>query len=525
LQFRSIRFTMFLILIVSITISSFSYQARAVEMYSMNSVPSRILESISSGVIITVTVSSAIYSPPTPYVFSWAVRDPSGTSRSVTSNVLSQTPSWSFSVNYPTNFSGASLNLPGIYSVNVSETLPASRPTAVTGTFTVGITDSSAYQRTYAVGMQVAGYLPTDTVNITIARSGDPLPAFSTSKTVDSNGVATASWQTFPGTTTGNYVVTVIGKNTPAKAVPDTQQFVVYPTNITTTGFSPGKTSLERTETERFRFSATYLSGLSTIQGTSKIRIIEPDGSTTHFTTASYNSTLGTFGAAYTIPISSGTGTWTASLDQNNFTDPYGNGGPLQSKSLTFNVLPATLTVALLPSSTVIGVGETLTIQAAVTTPNGATFSQGIAVASITISGRSIGSGLTLTYDPTRGQWIGNYKVAPSDPSGAWLVTVSASDNYGNSGQSSVVVSVNVPTAQTSNMLWSYVVIVLLLALLGFIILITRKRGSTRREVKLDLTAIKSQADKVKGDNFLQSLHEQLQRKKKEVGIEKPEHD
>ena len=68
-------------------------------------------------------------------------------------------------------------------------------------------------------------------------------------------------------------------------------------------------------------------------------------------------------------------------------------------------------------------------------------------------------------------------------------------------------------------------VIVLLLGVLGFIILITRKGGVTRREVKLDLQAIKSQADKVKGDDFLQSLRDQLKRKKEEVGLEKPHHD
>jgi len=395
----------------------------------------------------------------------------------------------------------------------------------VTGTFTVGITDSSTYQRTYAVGMQAGGYLPTDAVNITITRSGNPVPAFSATRTADSNSFVTVSWPTLPSTSTGNYMVTVVGKNTPPKAVPDIQQFVVYPTNITTTGFNPRKTSLERTETEGFRFNATYLNGLSATLGTSLIRVTEPDGSTTHFTSASYNSTIGSFNSIYTIPINGGTGTWTASLDAISLTDPYGNGGPLQAKSVTFNVLPAILTVTLLSSSTVLSVGETLTIQAAVATPNRVIFSQGTVLASITLSGRNIGSSLSLTYDPTRGQWIGNYKVAPSDPSGAWLVTVSASDSNGNLGQSSAVVSVNVPNAPSTSTLWSYLVIVLLVAALGFIILITRKRGLTRREVKLDLQAIKSQADRVKGDDFLKSVRDQLRRKKEEVGLEKPGHD
>jgi hypothetical protein len=476
-------------------------------------------------VTLTVSVGNAIYSPPTPYVFSWSVKDPSGSSKSATSNVVSISASWSFSVIYPTNFSGASLNLPGMYSVNVSETLPTSTPNAVTGAFTVGITDSGTYQRTYSVQIQAGGYLPADTVNITVTRSGNAVPAFSASRPADTNGLVIASWQTLPSTSTGTYRITVVGKNTPPKSVPDAEQFVVYPTNVTVTGFNSVITSLERSETEGFGFDATYLGGLSVTLGSAVIRLGEPGGSTTHFTTASYNSTLGKFSAVFTVPINSGTGTWTATLDPSSFTDPYGNGGPLQTKSLNFNVLPAILTITLLPSSTVLSVGETLTIQGSVATPNGAIFSQGTVLASITISGRNIGSSLSLTYDPTRGQWIGNYKVAASDPSGAWLVTVSASDSYGNVGQSSVVVSVNVPSAQSSTQLWSYLLIVLLVAALGFIILITRRKGVTRREVKLDLSAIKTQADKVKGDDFLQSVREQLQRKKHEVGLEKSDHD
>ncbi|HEV2118983.1 MAG TPA: hypothetical protein VGS11_02580 [Candidatus Bathyarchaeia archaeon] len=525
MQRRLLKLAPFLVLVVSIMFSGFSNQARAVEMYSLISSPSRILESTSSGVTVTISVNNALYSPPTPYVFSWSVTDPSGTSRSATSNVVSTTPSWSFSKIYPANFSGASLSLPGVYSVNVSESLPTSSANVVTGTFTVAITDSSSYQRTYPVGMQAGGYLPTDLVNVTITRSGNPVATLSTSRTADSNGLVTASWPTLPGTSTGNYTVAVVGKNTLPKAVPDTQQFMIYPTNITTTGFTTGTTSLERSETQGFRFDASYLAGQAATQASSMIRLTEPDGLTTHLVPASYNSTLGSYAAAFPVPMSAQTGTWTAYLDQKSLTDPYGNGGPLQTASSTFNVLPAILLVTLASPGTVFAVGDTLTIQATVVVPGGAVFNQGAVQSSMTLSGKQVGSHLSLTYDPTRGQWIGNYKITASDPSGTWLVTVSASDNYGNTGQSSVVESVNVSSAQSTSMLWSYIVIVLLLGVLGFIILITRKRGLSRREVKLDLTAIKTQADKVKGDDFLQSIHDQLQRKKKEAGLEKLDHD
>jgi hypothetical protein len=435
------------------------------------------------------------------------------------------TSSWSFSVIYPANFSGASLNLPGVYSVNVSETLPASSPNVVTGTFIVGITDNDTYQRTYPVRMQAGGYLPTDIVNVTVTRSGNLVPAFSASKTADNNGLVTTSWPTLPSTSTGNYTVTVVGKNTPSKGVTDSQQFIVYPTNITVAAFSPGKSSLERSEVQGFRFSATYLIGLPATQTSPLIRLTETDGSTTHLTLGFYNSSLGGYTAAFAIPISAQTGTWTAYLDQKSLSDPYGNAGPLQTASITFNVLPATLSVSLLSSGRDFAVGDTLPLQATIVTPGGTNFTQGTVQAAITLSGQRVGSPLSLTYDPTRGQWIGNYKVSPSDPSGAWLVTVSATDTYGNTGQSSVVDTISVPSTQSSSMLWSYLVIVLLVASLGFTILMTRKRGLTRREVKLDIQAIKSQADKVKGDDFLQSIQEQVRRKKQQMGLEKPDHD
>jgi hypothetical protein len=522
-----LRFALCSVLLASILFAGIASQARAVgETYTLTPSPSRILESTSSGVTIVVSVNNAMFSVlGIPYAFSWAVKDPSGSSWAATSSILSQSASWSFSVSYPSSFSGASLNLHGVYAVNVSETSPTSTPNAVNGSFTVGITDMSTYQRTYPIRIQAGGYLPTDAVNVTITRAGDPMPAFSSTRTPDTSGLVTTSWQTVPGTPTGSYTANVVGKNTPLKSVPDTQQFAVYPTNITIAGFSAAKSALEKSEVQGFTFNATYLDGLSFTQGAAMIQLTEPDGSTKHSILASYNSSLGRFGAIFTIPLNVGTGAWTAKINPLSLNDSFGNGGPLQPATLTFNVLPAILSVTLSSSNKVFSAGDILTIQATIITPGGTSFTQGTVQAGMTLSGQHIETLLGLTYDPTREQWIGNYKVAPSDPSGAWLVTVSASDSYGNMGQSSVTATVNVASAQSSTQLWSYLVIVLLVAAIGFIILITRKRGLTRREVKLDIQAIKTQADKVKSDDFLQSIQEQLKRKKQQMGLEKPDHD
>lgn len=508
-----------------IIISAMASPGRAVgETYAMVSTPARVVESGSSGTTITVSVSNAMFSSVgIPYSFSWSVRDPSGSSRSATSNVLSNSSSWSFSVSYPSNF-GAALTLPGIYRANVSETLPSVTANVVTGTFRVVITDSDIYQRTSPVKLQAGGYLPTDTVNITINRPGF-LAVFTTSKTPDPSGLVTASWQTLPNTPVGNYSVSVSGSTTPPKAVPDSQRFMMYPTNVTTTNFRVSKTALERSETQEFKFNASYLGGQIFTQGACSIRLTEPDGVTTHVMTASYNSSLRDFIGSYDVALSGGIGAWNATIPVVCLTDQYGNGGPLFPSTIMFNVLPASLTVSLSPSNKALGVGDLFTIQATIITPGGANFILGTAQAIMTLSGQRVGTPVGLTYDPTRSQWIGTYKISASDPSGTWLVTVTAGDSYGNTGQSSVVEAVAIPTAgSASTLFWSYVVIVLLVALLGFIILITRKRGLTRREVKLDIQAIKQQADKVKNDDFLQSIHAQLQRKKQEVGLEKQDH-
>ncbi len=459
------------------------------------------------------------------YVFNWTVHRPGGASFSTVTVTTSSSSSWSVSTKYPTNFTGSSANLVGRYSVNVTETGPMLVPNAASGSFIIGLTDALTYQRTYPVQIQAGGYLPTDIVTINITRTGNTTPTLSTSKTADNNGLVTYSWQTTPSTNTGNFTLTMAGTSTPAKNPIDTQQFIIYPTNITATAFSTNRVSLQRSQSIDFLFNASYLSGLVFSQGSANIRLTEPSGAATHFTLASYNSTLGRFWARYAVPLSSRAGTWNASIDANSLRDAYGNGGPLQASVINFNVQPAVLTLAVVTSGATFSIGDAMPIQVAILTPAGASFSQGTVNATLTFSGRRVTAPIALTYDQTRTEWIGSYKIQPSDPSGTWLVTVSASDSYGNTGQTSVINTVSVPSPTPVYETWNFALLVLLGVGLGFITLIFHKRGSTHREVKLDIQAIKTQADKVKSDDFLQSIQEQVRKRKEKMGLEKPGHD
>lgn len=464
----------------------------------------------------------------TAYAFTWTVTDPSGSSKTTTQTTLSTQSSRSLTVKYPANFTGASINLVGNYRVNVTETSPLVVRGAALGQFQIGLTDSPSYQRTFPVMIRASGYLPSDNVTISLNQGAYPVSGFPTWKGADTSGMFSFTWSTSPGTVLGSYTVALTGKNTPAKTPPDSQQFVVYPTNVTIGQLWSSKSSIQRSQSLDFRFNATYLSGLQVSSGTCTVRITEPDGVTSHLVTAFYDSSLRTFRAFYATTLASKTGGWSWSVDVNSFNDGFGNGGPISPVASNFNVQTALLTVSVISYSATYSPGTTIPIYATVVAPSGANFTQGSVNATITSSGRRVVAPFGLVYDQSLGRWSGSYKVNATDPSGTWLVTVNAYDSYGNSGQSVASFNVNAPSSPPQPvwfLTWTFWLLVLVAVGIGVGILILRRKEVSRREVKLDVQAIKHQADQVKGDDFLQSIQAQLKRKSERMAAEKEKHD
>ncbi len=197
------------------------------------------------------------------------------------------------------------------------------------------------------------------------------------------------------------------------------------------------------------------------------------------------------------------------------------------SPTLTFNQL--SLTVSAASYNATYSSGNIVPIYAKITTPAAASFTQGTVTATITSFGQKIAGPLRLVYDPSRGEWSGSYKVNATDPSGTWLISITASDGYGNTGQNSASLSVNTSGAPnpTQSFLssWTFWLLVLALIVIGFGILIFRTRSVSHREVRLDVQAIKHQADQVKSDDFLQSIQAQLKRRTERIAAEKEKHD
>lgn len=490
--------------------------------FVLSSLPSRIQEGATGGVKLVLNVTNAIN--PSIYNFVWTITDPGGVSRSSTNSTTSTTSSWLVFTNYPAAFGGTT-DLVGYYKINVTETAHSGGASVAAGQFQVGLTDNSTYHRTQLVMIKASGYVPLDNVTINLTQGSTSVPNFPTTRRADTNGIVSLSWQTSIATPLGSYSLTLSGASTPAKTPPDLQQLTIYPTNITISGLWLSRGTVQRSQSLEFRFNATYLNGSQAASGSAPIRITESDGITTHTITASYDPALQTFRAFYVTTLGSNTGVWIGNIDINTFDDGLNNGGPLIPVFTSFNVQPASLTVSAVSYNSTYSSGTILPIYARITAPNAATFTQGTVSATITSSGRKIAGPLGLVYDPSRGEWSGSYKINATDPSGTWVITIAASDGYGNSGQNSASLSVNTTGVQNpaESVLtsWAFWLLVLALMVIGFGILMLRFRGVSHQEVKLDVQAIKHQADQVKGDDFLQSIQAQLKRRAERIATEK----
>ena len=451
--------------------------------------------------------------------------DPSGGVTTTTTTVNAVPANFVTSVTYPTDFN-AKVAYVGEYNITVSQTTPPPTTRAATSLFLVGLTDSLEYQRTQTVSLIAQGYRSSENVTIAIRSAMGNAPGFPTSKLANSLGVLSYTWTSIPlSVPLGNYTVTLTGSTTPKTGSPDTQTFLVDPANVTITQLAIGQNSLQRSETETFRFTANYPNAAQARTGSATIRIIEADGVTEHDISATYKTTIGLFQGTFQIPLSSDIGVWVASIDVGGYNDGYGNVGPSSSVNRGFAVSSASLTVAASTPNINYTTGSILVVNAIVVTPGGDNFTSGTVTATTHYSSVQIGSPLRLSYDQTHGKWVGSYTVNSTSPTGIWIIQVNATDSYGNSGYGSTSTLVTLPpsqqpppspTSSAFNYLW-IVVIALVAALAILASFIVYRRGRmTRRVLKVDLEAIHAEAKKVENNEFFKSVQEQLKEQRKD---------
>jgi len=510
---------------LSISMASFPVHASGPygETYSFSQSTSRIQETNSPGIAFVLNVTTPLAG--INYQFSWAVTDPTGAIQITATTVNSVPATFATSVTYPTSFGSTNITYVGVYNITVSQTSPPPTTKAETSLFQVGLTDSQEYQRTQSASMIAQGYKSAENITISIRSPTGNAPGFPTTRLADSVGTLAYTWTSIPPSVPlGNYTVSLTGSRTPKTGFPDTQTFLVDPANVTITQLTISQNSLQRSQTETFRFSAIYPNTAQAKTGSAIIRIIEADGFTEHDVTATYKTSVGQFQGTFQIPLGSETGVWVASIDVKGYNDGYGNLGPSSSVNRGFAVSSAILTVT---ASTPYGNytrGSIVVINAIVVTPGGDNFTSGTVTASTHLSSLQVGSPLQLSYDQTHAKWVGSYTVNSTSPVGLWLIQVNATDAYGNSGYGSTSTLVTLPptqqpppstTSSTFNYLW-IIVIVLVAALAILASFIVYRRGRmVRRVLKVDLEAIHAEAKKVENNEFFKNVQDQLKEQRK----------
>jgi hypothetical protein len=465
---------------------------------------------------VTLTLAVTAATVGLSYVYTWSVVDPSGNNKTTFSTTAAASSAFTVSKVYPTDFGGgAAVRYVGQYTVAILRTSP-SFGLAATGHFNIGLTDKVFYQRTEAVSIKATSYSAMDVVTVSVTRGGILAPGFPKPVSADASGNVAFTWLTTPITVTGNYTVSLSGTTTAPKNPADSQWFVINRASLGVLQVSMVSSSLQKSQTAQFTFTATYPNSSAVQSGSATLTITDPDGKL-YPATASYDSTTLMFLAGYQVPLNSKSGTWRGTLAANSLDDGFGNTGPTSPLFRDFNVQPAILTLIVsVPNGTRTS-GDILAISATVTAPGGTSFSQGNVTAQFSAGGRFVGRLITLLYDQGKGKWVGSYIIASSDPSGVWVLQVTASDSFGNSGQGSTSMLVSAVQSPLTSF-WFLSVLGAIGAAVLILFLFLKRKRILRRQLQVDLTAVGLEARRVMDQDFFKSIQEQLGRKKEDSG-------
>jgi hypothetical protein len=519
------RYVLLPLLAALLFVTAFNFPVHGLgETYSLTTSAARFQESNTARILLILNVSNA--NTVANYAFTWTVKDPSGIVHQA-SNSTNAPHAASFveSVAYPGRFgSSASLAYTGVYVAWVNQTQPPLVGSTGVGApvqYQVGLTDSLSYQRLLPVSIKAVNYSPGLNVTIKISGPGGPVTGFPLDKTADSAGVLSYTWLSIPASLPiGDYTLTLSGS--PPKSPPDIQSFSVTATNVTISSLSISRSLLQTSQTEDFRFSASYPNNAVVRTGSVNLRLVEADGQTSHYVAMTFSTTLNAFHGTFQIPLSSQVGPWAAIVEVNSFDDGYGNKGPISSVLKLLTVSSAIFTVSANTNYNNYTVGGIVVIYASVVTPGGYNFTSGTVIATTYHSSSQIGSPLSLFYDQSRGKWVGSYTVNSTDPAGIWQIKVNASDIYGNMGQGSTSTLVSIPTTPQQSSTFNYLLVAAIILLGGVAILVSwifygRKRV-LRKVLKVDIEAIHAEAKKVESQDFFKRVQEQLKQQREESG-------
>ncbi len=346
---RHKRIVVALILFVLPTVSLYSLKSvLGATTYSVTAAPGSIMEGQST--TLTLTITGAV--PNTPYTFNINVTQPDSTFHGTTLTFTTNGTGYGTGpTTYPGSFDSptpGNTYFLGTYSITVNQVSPlgALNPVA-TGSFTVGITDKTTFQRTNTVLIQAAGYGNRESATVDIASGVIHATGYPKVVMATSSGLVIDNWHIPVDAGSGTWLVSVAGTTT-TKAPADQQQITVNPAALIVT-VSTDQSSYARTQTitayALVRYpDGTILNSSYPLNTNARVRVTFMNGSNTR--TMSWNATAQNWYATWTvsgfIPASSLPQIWnvqvTADDREPNTPSNNGTGGPV---SVTIRLVPS----------------------------------------------------------------------------------------------------------------------------------------------------------------------------------------
>ncbi len=474
-------------------------------------------------ITLVLTVQGFTSSTPITFSFRFNVRNPAGTtSQSKPLNYTTAPGQTEFTilVNYPSSSLSGPNSFTGTYAAWVDELMPFSSTQIATTSFVLTITDSSSYERTQTVNMRATGYNATESVTVQIRTQTTSTLVFSRTVIASSGGIVSTSWPIPVNATIDSYIVTLTGTST-FKTPSDTEKFTVRAATMVISSITSSQASYQRTQTLSFSFQPKYPDGSLASSGVALLTLTRPDDANTTLA-ATYNSTTQAFTASYQTSIDNQTGTWTASLSGHAYSDPYGNTGPGTTVTSSPQLNIAALSVIVTTSNTIFSIGQMIRFNATISYPDGTRVQSGPVGAYLLYNGnqQTINDSVSIVYDTGLMVWVGTYTPKASDIGGLWSLIVKATDSASppNSGSATRAITIQngtSPSPDNSLPLYYYGLLAALitgLLIAGF--LAFRRRKVTHARLKIDLEAVQSEASKIQGQEFFQSVKDQLKQKK-----------
>jgi len=338
-------------------------------------------------------------------------------------------------------------SLPGTYLVSISNSTTSDSAIAQAHYGTWG-TDKSVYQRTEVIQIKGGGVLPKTSLDMMI-RNPSGVSVHGATIATDRSGSFNATWKISADGMTGAYAVFIDGVGTydrPSAEFVSTSKFSATPALLNVVVASEPEGSFERTRVVSVEFAVLYPDSSPVVTMKEGLKPV-----------ALY---AGEFKRADLAPIASDptSGLWIAErkiardaplnvkhrfvMPANAFDDGNGNIGPEKDVQTSgFDVVSATLQVSTSLNSTRYQIPfDTVVAYIHVKYPDGTS------VTNATVRGwlaaADSRTNASMTYDGAAEVWIAKYGFSLGDlfKPGTWVLSVEATDVYGNAGSASLEV-------------------------------------------------------------------------------------